>query len=302
MPGRTAEDSLEENLSALNNMTGLDDIKNEVNEMVTLVKFYRETGKDILNKFSLHSVFTGNPGTGKTTVARLLSKVYKGMGILEKGHLVEADREALVAGYIGQTAAKTKAKLDEALGGILFIDEAYSLAGRDLSDNDFGNEAIATVLKYMEDHRGKIGLIVAGYPENMKDFIDSNPGLRSRFDKYFRFPDYKPGEMWNIAVTLFGIDNVLPDEAAAAHLKKYLIWLFENRDSNFGNARTVRQIVTECIKNQHLRLAVMRKEDRTAKMLRTIIWDDVKEFDMNDADRWGVSRKRSTIGFRKSET
>ncbi|GAB2808795.1 AAA family ATPase [Ferruginibacter profundus] len=293
----TPEAILHESLAELNAMTGLANIKNDVNEMVTLVKFYQETGKDFLHKFSLHSVFTGNPGTGKTTVARLLSRIYTGMGILEKGHLVEVDRETLVAGYVGQTATKTKEKLDKALGGILFIDEAYSLAGRGLSENDFGNEAIATILKYMEDNRGRIGVIVAGYPHNMKDFIDSNPGLRSRFDKYFQFMDYTPEEMWSITTALFTGEGVSPDEEASAHLKNYLIWLFENRDTNFGNARTVRQIVAECVKNQNLRLAVMRKEDRTPEMLSTVILSDVKEFDINELERQKQGQQRNMIGF-----
>ncbi|MGG9964806.1 AAA family ATPase [Ferruginibacter sp. SUN106] len=296
----TPEAILNESLAELNAMTGLANIKNEVNEMVTLVKFYQETGKDFLHKFSLHSVFTGNPGTGKTTVARLLSRIYTGMGILEKGHLVEVDRETLVAGYIGQTATKTKEKLDKALGGILFIDEAYSLAGKGLSENDFGNEAIATILKYMEDNRGRIGVIVAGYPHNMKDFIDSNPGLHSRFDKYFQFMDYTPEEMWAIATSLFTEESVSPDEEASAHLKNYLTCLFENRDTNFGNARTVRQIVAECVKNQNLRLAVMRKEDRTPEMLSTVILSDVKEFDSSDIERREATQQRSQIGFRQS--
>ncbi|MEI9954817.1 MAG: AAA family ATPase [Ferruginibacter sp.] len=296
----TPEAILQASLAELNAMTGLANIKNDVNEMVTLVKFYQETGKDFLHKFSLHSVFTGNPGTGKTTVARLLSRIYTGMGILEKGHLVEVDRETLVAGYIGQTATKTKEKLDKALGGILFIDEAYSLAGKGLSENDFGNEAIATILKYMEDNRGSIGVIVAGYPHNMKDFIDSNPGLRSRFDKYFQFMDYTAEEMWSIATALFTDESVSPDEEASAHLKNYLKWLFENRDTSFGNARTVRQIVAECVKNQNLRLAVMKKEDRTPEMLSTVILSDVKEFDIIDAERLKESQQRNQIGFIQS--
>ncbi|MGC4104011.1 AAA family ATPase [Ferruginibacter sp.] len=296
----TPEVILQESLAELNAMTGLANIKNDVNEMVTLIKFYQETGKDFLHKFSLHAVFTGNPGTGKTTVARLLARIYKAMGILEKGHLVEVDREALVAGYIGQTATKTKEKLDKALGGILFIDEAYSLAGRGFSENDFGSEAIATILKYMEDNRGNIGVIVAGYPHNMRDFIDSNPGLRSRFDKYFQFMDYTADEMWSIAAGLFAIESVTPDEAATAHLKNYLKWLFDNRDTNFGNARTVRQIVAECVKNQNLRLAIMKKEDRTPEMLATVILNDVKEFDIADAERMAESQQRNPIGFRQS--
>lgn len=298
---QTQEDILQQSLSELNAMIGLSNIKTDVNEMVTLVKFYQETGKDFLNKFSLHSVFTGNPGTGKTTVARILSGIYKGLGILEKGHLVEVDRETLVAGFIGQTAIKTKAKLDEALGGILFVDEAYSLAGHGLSENDFGQEAIATILKYMEDNRGKIGIIVAGYPDNMQDFINSNPGLRSRFDKYFQFPDYSPEEMWAIASALFNTENASPNEAASAHLVNYLKWLYDQRDENFGNARTVRQVVAECVKNQNLRLAVIAKENRTAEMMNTIILDDVKEFDINEPNRWGGGKKRSKIGFRKQD-
>ncbi|WP_018630981.1 AAA family ATPase [Niabella aurantiaca] len=293
---------LQERLAELNALTGLANIKIDVNEIVTLVKFYRETGRDFLNKFSLHSVFTGNPGTGKTTVARLLASIYNALGILEKGHLVEVDRETLVAGFIGQTAIKTKAKLDEALGGILFIDEAYSLAGTELSDNDFGSEAIATILKYMEDNRGKIGIIVAGYPHNMQAFIESNPGLRSRFDKYFPFMDYTPEELWSIARLMFDSEKVSPDEAASLHLKNYLKWLFENRDENFGNARTVRNIAAECVKNQNLRLAVIPKESRTAEMLSTIILDDVKEFDINEPDRWGEDRRPNRIGFRQSAT
>jgi ATPase family associated with various cellular activities (AAA)/AAA lid domain len=296
---QTPEEILRDSLAELNAMTGLANIKNDVNEMVTLVKFYQETGKDFLNKFSLHSVFTGNPGTGKTTVARLLARIYKGLGILGKGHLVEVDREALVAGYIGQTAMKTKVKLDEALGGILFIDEAYSLGGREFSGNDFGSEAIATILKFMEDNRGKIGVIVAGYPHNMQDFIESNPGLRSRFDKYFQFMDYTAEEMWTIATAMFAAENVTPDEAASTHLKNYLAWQFEHRHQNFGNARTVRQIVAECVKNQNLRLAVMHKEDRTAELLGSVILNDVKEFDINDAERGEESQERSHIGFKQ---
>jgi SpoVK/Ycf46/Vps4 family AAA+-type ATPase len=197
------DDLLFESLSELNALTGLENIKKEVNEMVQLVRYYQETGKDVMNKFSLHTVFTGNPGTGKTTVARIMSKIYKGLGILEKGHLVEIDREGLVAGYIGQTAIKTVEKVNEAMGGILFIDEAYALAQERGSQHDFGGEAIQAILKRMEDQRGKFGVIVAGYTGNMQEFINSNPGLRSRFDKYFEFEDYKADDMFVIAMNLF---------------------------------------------------------------------------------------------------
>src|SRR5690606_15601799 len=262
----TPEDLSFESLAELNSLTGLESVKAEVKEMVKLVRFYQESGKDILNRFSLHTVFTGNPGTGKTTVARILSKIYKGLGILEKGHLVEVDRQALVAGYVGQTAIKTVEKVNEVMGGVLFIDEAYSLAQDGVSQNDFGKEAIQAILKRMEDMRGKFGVIVAGYTENMHEFINSNPGLRSRFDKFFLFEDYSPSDMYTIALNMFNKESVQLETAADAHLKNYFNFLFEKRDRHFGNARTVRQVVGEVVKNQHLRLASMKKEERTQEL------------------------------------
>lgn len=285
---------LRESLDELNALTGLDKIKTEVNEMVSLVRFYQETGKDVLNKFSLHTVFTGNPGTGKTTVARIMAKIYKGLGILEKGHLVEVDREGLVAGYVGQTAIKTSEKISEAMGGILFIDEAYSLAQEKGAQYDFGGEAIQIILKRMEDQRGKFGVIVAGYTQNMHGFINSNPGLRSRFDKYFVFEDYTPQQMFVIALGMFRKEEVMPDVDAATHLKNYFTFIYEHRDAHFGNARTVRQVVGESVKNQNLRLAAMKKEQRTSEMLSTIILDDVKEFELKDS-----SFTKPKLGFHK---
>ncbi len=284
---------LAESLEELNLLTGLDKIKTEVNEMVSLVKFYQETGKDVLNKFSLHTVFTGNPGTGKTTVARILSNIYKGLGILEKGHLVEVDREGLVAGYIGQTAIKTGEKINEAMGGVLFIDEAYSLAQEKGSPYDFGGEAIQIILKRMEDMRGKFGVIVAGYTHNMHGFINSNPGLKSRFDKYFHFEDYTPDQMFIIALAMYRKEGVMPDVDAATHLKAYFTALFNHRDEFFGNARSVRQVVAESVKNQNLRLAAIRKEERTPDLMATILFEDVKEFDPKN-----VTGGKAKIGFK----
>lgn len=291
-PSQSLDDVLKEGLEELNALTGMGNIKAEVNELVKLVRFYNETGKDVMNKFSLHSIFTGNPGTGKTTVARILAKIYKGLGLLEKGHLVEVDREALVAGFIGQTAIKTAEKITESIGGILFIDEAYSLANKHIS-NDFGHEAIQIILKRMEDMRGKFGVIVAGYTENMGEFIQSNPGLKSRFDRTFHFYDYAPDEMFLIAQSILERENVTPDAASVEHLKKYFESLYNNKDRHFGNARTVRQVIAEAIKNQHLRLADIPKENRTKEMLETLIFDDVKEFVIEDA-----SKRSSGLGFR----
>lgn len=291
-PIKSLDDVLFESLAELNALTGLDNIKTEVNEMVKLVRFYQESGKDILNKFSLHTVFTGNPGTGKTTVARILSKIYKGLGILEKGHLIEVDRQALVAGYVGQTAIKTNDKINEAMGGILFIDEAYSLANESGAQHDFGGESIQVILKRMEDLRGKFGVIVAGYTENMQEFIQSNPGLRSRFDKFFFFEDYSAEEMLVIANSIFANEGVTADAAALDHLKKYFAFIHERRDKHFGNARTVRQVIGETIRNQHLRLAGMKKEERTPEIMSSIILDDVKEFEIKE-----TTSNRKPLGF-----
>ena len=291
--GKTKEQILHDSLEELNALTGLEKIKEEVNEMVSLVKYYQEAGKDVLNKFSLHSVFTGNPGTGKTTVARIVSKIYQGLGLLEKGHLVEVDREGLVAGYVGQTAIKTAEKINEAMGGILFIDEAYSLANEKGSPYDFGGESIQVILKRMEDQRGKFGVIVAGYTENMHRFINSNPGLKSRFDKYFHFEDYTPDQMFIIALNMFRHEEVLPDVDAATHLKKYFNVLYEHRDEHFGNARTVRQTVAEAVKNQNLRLASIPKDQRTVEMISTVVMHDVIEFELKPP-----AGSKGKIGFK----
>lgn len=268
---------LEESLSKLNALIGIENIKQEINELIKLIRFYKETNKDILGKFSLHCVFTGNPGTGKTTVARIFSSLYKALGLLERGHLVEVDREALVAGYIGQTAMKTAEKIEQATGGILFIDEAYALLQKQVV-TDFGNEAIQVILKRMEDRRGSFGIIVAGYTENMCEFIESNPGLQSRFDKTFHFPDYTPDQMFSIALLLLKQENLQIDDEASDYLKKHFQYIYQNRDKHFGNARKVRQDVIDIVKRQNLRMASLSIAQRDEKVMGTVIITDVQQF------------------------
>jgi SpoVK/Ycf46/Vps4 family AAA+-type ATPase len=287
----TDELLLKEALQELNSLVGMNFIKSEINEMVKLVRFYREEGKDVLRRFSLHSVFMGNPGTGKTTVARIVARIYKALGLLERGHLVEVDKQGLVAGYIGQTAIKTAHVTDSAKGGVLFIDEAYALSTG--SANDFGSEAIETLLKRMEDLRGQFVVIVAGYTEPMHRFLESNPGLSSRFDKTLVFEDYTPEELFAIALSMLKAEGLAPDEQASVHLQNYLQLLYDRRDKYFGNARSVRKVVEEVIKNRDLRLAGMPKAERTPELLDKVILADMEEFKL--AEQSSDTRKR--IGF-----
>ncbi|PBQ31482.1 hypothetical protein CNR22_06795 [Sphingobacteriaceae bacterium] len=282
---------LNEALAELNELVGMDKIKQDVHELIKLIRFYNETGKDVVNKFSLHSIFTGNPGTGKTTLARIMAKIYKALGILERGHVVEVDREGLVAGYVGQTAIKTSGVIDDAMGGILFIDEAYALATKN-SSNDFGQEAIQVILKRMEDLRGKFGVIVAGYTDNMHLFIESNPGFKSRFDKTFVFEDYTAPQLWDITQNLLKKEGLTASADAEAHLKGYLLELYETRDKFFGNARTARQLVGDVVMKQNLRLASIPADVRNKNDLSLLAFEDVKHLHI------GTQGSRPSLGFK----
>jgi SpoVK/Ycf46/Vps4 family AAA+-type ATPase len=291
------EPLLQESLQELSRLIGMEKIKAQINEMVWLVRYYRETGRDVLNSFSLHTVLIGNPGTGKTTVARILTKIYKALGMLERGHMVETDRQGLVAGFMGQTAIKTAEKVDDAMGGVLFIDEAYALSARSGPTGDFGDEAIQTILKRMEDHRGQFFVFVAGYPDNMENFLKTNPGLNSRFDKILKFEDYSPEELGQIAHGMLSEHHIVPSPEAEAHLKAYLNFIHEYRDKYFGNARTVRGIVQEAIKSQHLRLAALSPEQRESASPHILSLEDVQALQLDKSDP--VFTKK-TIGFRRA--
>ncbi len=267
---------LKEAVAELESLSGLEEVKKEVRDLIKLSKYYRDIGRDVLKAFSMHSIFTGNPGTGKTTVARIMAKVYKALGVLERGHLVDVDGSALIAGYLGQSALKTKELVEKAMGGILFIDEAYSIT--DGNNSDFGKKAIAALIKEMEDKRGSFGVIVAGYTKNMNDFAESNPGIKSRFDQTFHFSDFDEDELWEIMLNMFEDSDLLPSKEAGAHLREYISFLYENRDKFFGNARSMRKIVEKAIRNQELRMSDIPKTKRKSAMLNVVDIVDVMEF------------------------
>lgn len=289
---------LNETLKELNQLVGIVNIKTQINEMVNVVRYYRETGKNVLANFSLHTVFVGNPGTGKTTVARILAKIYKALGILERGHIVETDRQGLVAGFVGQTAIKTSEKIDEALGGVLFIDEAYALSNFNGMQGDFGNEAIQTILKRMEDLRGQFFVFVAGYPDNMETFLKANPGLNSRFDKTLKFEDYTPQQLEDIAIKMFDDEGYKISDKPLVALQTHMLAIFQKRDKFFGNARTVRKLVMDVIKNQNLRIADTPLSERKKNMINAISVEDVSG-SAKSSENEQIQKK--VIGFRSAD-
>ncbi len=265
-------EKIEDLKAELDSYIGLAEIKKEVGNLInmaTVFKRRQEAGLPTTD-FSLHMVFTGNPGTGKTMIARLMARIYRSLGILSKGQLVEVDRSGLVAGYVGQTAIKTQQQIQKALGGVLFIDEAYALNGK--SENDFGQEAIDTLLKAMEDHRDDLVVIVAGYDALMEQFIHSNPGLESRFNRYLHFADYTTDEMVGIFKLQCKKGSYRLADGVEAEIREFIDE--ENDDGiTFGNARGVRNIFEDVLTEQANRLAAL--DEFTKEDLMTITQADV---------------------------
>jgi len=268
---------LDELLGKLDALVGLENIKQNVKSLINYVKIrkLREENELPNPPLSLHMVFMGNPGTGKTTVARILSELYRAIGVLTKGQLVEVDRSGLVAGFVGQTAPKTAEAVKSALGGILFIDEAYALAPDISGGNDFGREAIETLLKLMEDHRDDLIVIVAGYSEPMGRFIGSNPGLESRFNRYFMFEDYNSDELYEIFSSMCAKSEYVITDDAARFAREHFRDLYDTRDENFGNARYVRNFFENIVAVHSDRISAL--ESPTREDLTTVLPEDLKK-------------------------
>lgn len=274
-PALTPEERIDKALETLDNLVGLEGVKEEVHSLVNLMKVRKlREEKGMKNTgISMHMVFSGNPGTGKTTVARMLAQIYEALGVLSGGQLVEVDRSGLVRGFIGQTATRVQEVVDESLGGILFVDEAYALCvGK--GEGDFGQEAIDTLLKAMEDHRDDLVVIVAGYPDLMEEFLNSNPGLKSRFSKFVFFEDYTPEEQLKILKSMCKKQDYQLTKEAEERAYAWMQERFKNRSANFANARDVRNFMEKAISKQAGRIVEVQKP--TKKMLATIELEDVE--------------------------
>lgn len=260
----------------LDGLIGLESVKEEVRSLANFVKVQKQREAQGLktSSVSYHCVFTGSPGTGKTTVARILARIYKDLGVVKKGQLVETDRAGLIAAYEGQTAIKTNKVIDSAIDGVLFIDEAYSLLEKQ-SGGGFGAEAISTLLKRMEDDRDRLVVIVAGYTKEMKDFIDSNPGLQSRFTRYIDFPDYNAADLFRIFKMRAAKYGYVLDEDASNYLRQSLENTVAHKTKNFGNARYVRNVFEKAITCQANRLG--GKSNATKAELSQLTLGDIQK-------------------------
>ncbi len=266
----------------LEKLIGLAGIKHDVKELTDFVKIQKMRKDQGMKSVpvSLHLVFTGNPGTGKTTVARILARLYKQIGVLTTGQLVEVDRGGLVAGYVGQTAIKTQEKIQQAMGGVLFIDEAYSLS----QENDaFGQEAIDTILKAMEDNRDNFVVIVAGYTQPMEKFINSNPGLKSRFNKYIEFPDYSIDELEQIFEMNCNKYDYVIDDSVKAQVRAMIVGKRLDSLENFANAREVRNLFEDIITNQARRGAAITEPTKVD--MRKILMEDLMDSDPEEEEK-----------------
>lgn len=260
----------------LDDLIGLGSVKEEVRSLANFVRLQKEREAKGLKtaKVSYHLVFYGSPGTGKTTVARIVGRIYKDLGVLKKGHTVETDRAGLCGQYVGQTGPKTDSVVAKALDGVLFIDEAYSLVPEGGSGNDYGQEAISTILKRMEDYRDRLVVIVAGYKNEMQRFIDSNPGLQSRFNRYIDFPDYTGGELSQIFKMYMKKNQYTLSAEAEKYLKERFDYAVAHKDRNFGNARYARNVFEKSIQAQANRLASEKNLDKDKLTELTV--DDLK--------------------------
>jgi len=260
----------------LDDLIGLNSVKKEVRSLANFVKVQKQREAQGLKtaKVSYHLVFYGSPGTGKTTVARIVGRIYKDLGVLKKGHTVETDRGGLVAKYMGQTALKTDTVIQQALDGVLFIDEAYSLVPEGGNGQDYGQEAISTLLKRMEDYRDRLVVIIAGYKDEMQRFIDSNPGLQSRFNRYIDFPDYSGVELAEIFKMYMKKNQYTLADDAEEYLKQQFEYAVAHKDRNFGNARYARNVFEKSIQSQANRLEGMTNLNK--RQLTELTIDDLK--------------------------
>lgn len=264
-------------LDDIDSMIGLDGVKKEIHSLVNILqvqKIRKERGLKY-PVMSNHLVFIGNPGTGKTTVARKIGQIYKCLGLLEKGDLTETDRSGLVAGYMGQTAEKVQEVVEKAMGGILFIDEAYALTSYENNGGDFGQEAVDTLLKLMEDNRDRLIVIVAGYPEPMEKFLDSNPGLRSRFNKYIQFEDYSVSQLVDIFIEMCTSQDFIIGEGVKEELALKIGVMVANAGENFANAREIRNYFENVVAKQAERLMKKSYDEINGDALLTIEKEDL---------------------------